>query len=185
MDWLVKVVKHHKEWVKIVNTFGEHFFAEDIVQETYIMLMKWSSEDKLFKDGKLNKGYIYFALKNTFLQHVNKNNKIQFISLEEVFNVEHINQDEENEAYNNLIKIVDAETKSWHWYDKQLFDLYKNTDKSLRAISSETDISVTSIFNTIALCKAKIKENIKEDYEDFKNQDYELIKLKTNDKKTN
>jgi DNA-directed RNA polymerase specialized sigma24 family protein len=83
LEWLNKVAKHHKEWVKIVNSFGEYFFAEDIVQETYIMLMKWSSEEKLFKDGNISKGYMYFALKNTFLQHINKKNKISFISLEE------------------------------------------------------------------------------------------------------
>jgi predicted DNA-binding protein YlxM (UPF0122 family) len=56
--------------------------------------------------------------------------------------------------------------------------LYKNTDKSLRQISSETSISVTSIFNTIKTCKKRIKNNIGEDYEDFLNKDYELIKKK-------
>lgn len=166
----------------MVNQFGEYFFAEDIVQETYIMLMKWSSEEKLFKDEKLNKGYIYFALKNTFLQHVNKNNKIQFISLDDVYNVEHINQDEENEAYNDLLNNVDLECDSWHWYDKQLFELYKNTNKSLRQISAETNISVTSIFNTVKTCKKRIKNNVGEDYQDFINQDYELIK-KQNEKR--
>ena len=86
MEWLTKVAKHHNEWVKMVNTFGEYFFAEDIVQETYIMLMKWSSEEKLFKDGNISKGYMWLALKNTFLQHVNKNNKIKFIPLDEMQN---------------------------------------------------------------------------------------------------
>lgn len=182
MEWLNKVAKHHKEWVKIVNSFGEYFFAEDIVQETYIMLMKWSSEEKLFKDGNISKGYMYFALKNTFLQHINKKNKISFISLEEVCNVAEENNTEENEAYNNLLNNIDSECNSWHWYDKQLFELYKNTNKSLRQISAETNISVTSIFNTVKTCKKRIKNNIGEDYQDFKNKDYELIK-KRNEKK--
>ena len=182
MEWLNKVAKHHKEWVKIVNSFGEYFFAEDIVQETYIMLMKWSSEEKLFKDGNISKGYMYFALKNTFLQHINKKNKISFISLENVCNVLEENNTEENEAYNNLLNNIDSECNSWHWYDKQLFELYKNTNKSLRQISAETNISVTSIFNTVKTCKKRIKNNIEEDYQDFKNKDYELIK-KQNEKK--
>jgi predicted DNA-binding protein YlxM (UPF0122 family) len=71
---------------------------------------------------------------------------------------------------------VDSECENWHWYDRQLFELYKNTDKSLRQISSETNISVTSIFNTIKTCKRRIKNNVGEDYEDFINKDYELIK---------
>jgi RNA polymerase sigma factor (sigma-70 family) len=182
LEWLNKVAKHHKEWVKIVNSFGEYFFAEDIVQETYIMLMKWSSEEKLFKDGNISKGYMYFALKNTFLQHINKKNKISFISLENVCNVPEENNTEENEAYNNLLNNIDGECNSWHWYDKQLFELYKNTNKSLRQISAETNISVTSIFNTVKTCKKRIKNNIEEDYQDFKNKDYELIK-KQNEKK--
>ena len=182
MEWLNKVAKHHKEWVKIVNSFGEYFFAEDIVQETYIMLMKWSSKEKLFKDGNISKGYMYFALKNTFLQHINKKNKISFISLENVCNVTEENNTEENEAYNNLLNNIDSECNSWHWYDKQLFELYKNTNKSLRQISAETNISVTSIFNTVKTCKKRIKNNIEEDYQDFKNKDYELIK-KRNEKK--
>jgi RNA polymerase sigma factor (sigma-70 family) len=181
MEWLTKVAKHHKDWVKIVNSFGEYFFAEDIVQETYIMLMKWSSEEKLFKDGQINKGYMYFALKNTFLQHVNKKNKIKFIPLEDVYNLAEKNNDEENNAYNDLLNNIDSECNTWHWYDKQLFELYKNTNKSLRQISSETNISTASIFNTIKECKKRIKNNVGEDYEDFKNKDYELIK-KQNEK---
>ena len=119
MEWLTKVAKHHNEWVKMVISFGEFFFAEDIVQETYIMLMKWSSEEKLFKDGNISKGYMWLALKNTFLQHVNKNNKIKFIPLEDVYNLAEENNTEENEAYNDLLNNVDLECESWHWYDKQ------------------------------------------------------------------
>jgi RNA polymerase sigma factor (sigma-70 family) len=181
LEWLNKVAKHHKDWVKIVNSFGEYFFAEDIVQETYIMLMKWSSEEKLFKDEQINKAYMYFALKNTFLQHLNKNNKIKFISIEDAVNLQEENNEEENNAYNDLLNNIDLECNTWHWYDKQLFELYKNTNKSLRQISAETNISVTSIFNTVKTCKRRIKNNVGEDYEDFKNKDYELIK-KQNEK---
>ena len=184
MEWLSKVAKQHKEWVKIVNSFGEYFFAEDIVQETYIMLFKWSSEEKLIKDGQINKGYMYFALKNTFLQHINKKNKITFVSIEDwKQNLVEENNTDENEAYNDLLNNIDSECETWHWYDKKLFELYKNTNKSLRQISSETNISVTSIFNTIKTCKKRIKNNIGEDYQDFKNKDYELIKKKQNEKR--
>ena len=31
-NWLEKVALHHKEWVKIINGFGEYDYAEDIVQ---------------------------------------------------------------------------------------------------------------------------------------------------------
>ena len=32
-NWISEVVRHHNKWVKIVYTFGEDFYAEDIVQE--------------------------------------------------------------------------------------------------------------------------------------------------------
>ena len=121
---------------------------------------------------------MWLALKNTFLQHVNKNNKIKFIPLEDAYNLQVEDNTKENEAYNDLLNNVDLECDSWHWYDKQLFELYKNTNKSLRQISSETNISVTSIFNTVKTCKKRIKNKVGEDYQDFINQDYELIKKK-------
>jgi len=33
MEWLSKVAKHHREYVKWVNRWGEYDFAEDLVQE--------------------------------------------------------------------------------------------------------------------------------------------------------
>ena len=46
----------------------------------------------------------------------------------------------------------------------------------MRKLASETGISLTSIFTTIKNCKNRIKENIGEDYQDYNNKDYELIK---------
>ena len=46
-----KVAKYHSEWVKVVNTFGEYFYAEDIVQEVYIRLLTYSREEQCIVDG--------------------------------------------------------------------------------------------------------------------------------------
>tara|TARA_R110000787_G_scaffold42097_1_gene103510 strand:+ start:1928 stop:2068 length:141 start_codon:yes stop_codon:yes gene_type:complete len=35
-DWLNIVARQHEDWIKIVNSFGEFNYAEDIVQEAYI-----------------------------------------------------------------------------------------------------------------------------------------------------
>ena len=56
-----------------------------------------------------------------------------------------------------------------------LFDLYKRTGKSIRDLSKETTISTKSIFQTLKHCKERLKENVGEDYEDYKNTNYELI----------
>ena len=46
---------------------------------------------------------------------------------------------------------------------------------SIRKIAEETNISWVSIFNTLKKCKQELKELFKEDYEDFKNNDYDRI----------
>ena len=56
-----------------------------------------------------------------------------------------------------------------------LFDLYRNTNMSMREIESATKISLRSIFCTIKNCKDRLKENVHEDYLDYVNEDYELI----------
>ena len=68
------------------------------------------------------------------------------------------------------------EVKQWHWYDQLLFDLYRTSGMSTRQIEGVTGISFKSVWKTIKTCKERLKENVSEDYEDFKNQDYELIK---------
>ena len=46
-EWLGIVFKRHNEWIKIVNAFGEFNYAEDIVQELYLVLYKYADEEKI------------------------------------------------------------------------------------------------------------------------------------------
>ena len=61
--WLEQVAEHHKEWVGIINKFGEYDYAEDIVQESYIALIKYANAEKIIDaSGKVRKGYMFFTL---------------------------------------------------------------------------------------------------------------------------
>ena len=71
---------------------------------------------------------------------------------------------------------VSKEMNNWHYYDRLLFKLYKDTNMSMREIAQGTNISLRSIFGTLKHCKDRIKENVGDDYLDFKNEDFELIK---------
>ena len=175
MVWINRLVEHHKEWIAFVHSFGEHFFAEDIVQETYINLIKWSSEDKLFTNGKINKGYMWLSLKNTFLQHINKANKFKYVSIDNLHEIENLNNIELLTAQDKIELKILEEMNSWEWYDKMLFEIYRNDKLSMRKIASKTKISLSSIFSTIKLCKEKLNDNVGEDYTDYKNGDYELL----------
>jgi predicted DNA-binding protein YlxM (UPF0122 family) len=177
--WLAIVAKDHKEWIKIVKSLGEYDYAEDIVQESYIALSKYSSYDKIIRNGSVNRGYMYFTLRSLTFQFYNKKRKINKVSLDnEKYSIEIPSQDnfDDKEAFEKVCNLIDQETNSWHWYDKKLFDLYKNTDLSIRKIAAETKISWVSIFNTLKNCKQKIKDKHLEDYEDYKNEDYDKIR---------
>lgn len=175
--WLALVAKEHKEWIKIVRSLGELDYAEDIVQEAYIALSKYSSKEKIIRNGLVNRGYMYFTLRSLTFQFYNKKRKINKVSLDN-YNLEIPSQDnlEDKEAFEKLCNLIDQETENWHWYNKKLFNLYKDTDLSIRKIAAETKISWVSIFNTLKNCKQKIKDKHLEDYQDYKNEDYDKIR---------
>lgn len=177
MEWVSVVAKDHKEWVKLVKSFGEDFYAEDIVQESYLRLYRYCKPENVIQNGQVNKGFMYFVLRNLYLLHVKSEKKGEMVNLDNLplLKDEQTNLPKE-EAYARMLAKIYEEVDSWHWYDKQLFTIYKDTDLSIRDIAKETTISSSSIFNTLKNCKSKVRTKFKEDYEDYKNTDYELIK---------
>jgi len=177
VEWITSVAKEHKEWVKLVKSFGEDFFAEDIVQESYLRLHKYCKPENVIQDGKVNKGFMYFVLRNIFLQFIKTEKKGEMVSLEKLALLKDETENlAREEAYGRLLVLMNQEVEKWHWYDRQLFVIYKDTDLSIRDIAKETTIYSSSIFNTIKNCKRKIKSVLEEDYADYKNTDYEFIK---------
>lgn len=176
MELLTKVSRSHKEWVNIVTTFGTDY-PEDIVQEMYLRLHKYGQTEKVLNEkGEVNLFYIWTLLRNCW-HDSNKSNKLEFISIEALHNI--INSEgnlEKHEAFDRIENLIDAESKTWHHYDKMLFDIYRKKTISMRGIAKETNISLKSIFNTLKHCKQRIKQNVGEDYKDYLNEDFELIK---------
>ena len=177
-QWLSKVAERHSEWIKIVESFGEKNFQEDIVQQAYLIIYKYASEEKIINKGVVSRGYMFFTLRSTWLQFINAKNKIKKVELdnEEVYTqiADHSEMDEQI-GYDDLRSKIDQHIENWRWYDRTLFKLYRDTDMSIRKIAEETNISWVSIFNTLKKCKEELKEIFKEDYEDYLNQDYGRI----------
>jgi|TARA_R100000482_G_scaffold123569_1_gene73837 RNA polymerase sigma factor (sigma-70 family) len=178
LSWLEKIAANHEEWVKIVNSFGEYDYAEDLVQEMYIVLSKYASESKIIKDGKISKGYIYFTLRTCFLQYINAKRKIYKVDIEDPKiqkQIQHDDEMDEKIGFDVISRKIDNHLNNWRWYDKTLFRLYRDSDMSIRKIAKETGISWISIFNTLKKCKGEIFDTFGEDYEDYKNGDYDRI----------
>ena len=178
LEWLSIVAEQHDEWVKIINSFGEYNYAEDLVQESYLALVKYAKPEKIIKDGKAARGYMFFTLRSIFYQYYNKKKKINKISID---NLDYLIQlpdqtdYEEQEAFHKICLMVDDLSDSWHWYDKKLWKLYSQTDMSIRKLAAETKISWVSIFNTLKGLKQEVRNKIQEDFEDYKNQDYDKL----------
>lgn len=183
MKWLNIVAKHHKEYVRIVQSFGEQFYAEDIVQEAYLRIYKYCKPENIIQNSEVNKGFMYFVLRNLYLSYLKELQKSPKTSIDEVIHLFYEeNEIEKQEAYEEILHLINNEVQTWHWYDQMLFDLYKRTGKSIRDLSAETKISTKSVFQTLKHCKDRLKENVGEDYEDYKNADYELILNKWQEK---
>jgi hypothetical protein len=45
----------------------------------------------------------------------------------------------------------------------------------MRKIAAKSNISLSSIFNTLKSCKKKIKDSVGEDWQDYLNEDFELL----------
>lgn len=174
MNWLGEVAKNHKNYVKVINSFGEYFYAEDLVQEMYLRLDRNKKPEDIIVNGKVNEYYIYLTLKSVFLNFVKAKEQI-YKTNDLPLNIEAVDNTEYHEAQFRFNARIEAEINSWHWFDSMLFKLYLESGKSMRDISDGTTISLRSVFDTITECKKKLKENCKDDYLDLVNNDLELI----------
>jgi len=177
-EWLKIVAKQHTDWIKIVNSLGEYNYAEDIVQEMYFTLIKYASPEKIIKNGKVSRGYVFFTLRSLVYQYYNKKKRVTKISIDDDENhiqIPYEDSIEENEAFHKICLMVDEVADEWHWYDKKMWKLYSQTDMSIRKLASETNISWVSIFNTLKNLKQELRQKLGEDYTDFKNKDYDRI----------
>lgn len=176
-DWLDNVAKHHRYFVNVVQGFGEKFYCEDIVQEMYLRLYKYTTWDKIVKEGEVNKAFIWFVLRNIYVDFCKQKKRIEKVDLNEAVYVnEEVFERAEFLAKNELYLKIDSEIESWHWYDAMLFKIYRDSGKSMRKLEAETTISLTSIFHTIKHCKQRLIKAVGEDYIDYVNGDYELLK---------
>ena len=161
---LEKLYKYHKQLIEYAKIFDKVNY-EDIVQETYIKLHLYSSEEKCFTNDKLNKGYIFIVIRSVYItQFYNKFTIVDFVdqAIETDFDEQY-----EVEWYKFRTK-CEAEVNSWDMYDKKLFTIYRDSDLSMRKLAKETGISFVSIFHSLKGHKKKLRELFQEDYNNLK-----------------
>ena len=177
------LAKKHNLWLNMVLGFGcDYDTAQDIVQSMYIRMHKYVKDEGriMYNDDEVNRFFIYVTLKNMYRDYANAKNKWAFFEIREDDAVDEdlsvFYFDEAMElAFERLIARINTEMNTWHRYDKILSEKYLKTDYSLRDIAKGSGISLTSIFNSMRQNKKILKNKFREDWEDFKNGDYNLI----------
>lgn len=175
------LAEKHELWIKMVLGMGaSKDVAEDIVQSMYLRIDKYVKDDKkiMYSDDEVNRFFIYVTLKNMFLSY--KKSKYLFYEIrEDEYQTDDLLysdcNDDMEEAFVKLICKIEDEIASWHNYDSILSEKYFKSNYSLRDLSVGTGISLTSIFNTMRTNKTILREKFSEDWQDFKNGDYNLI----------
>lgn len=180
---------HHAEYIKMARAIAgnnnEVFnYAEDFVQEAYLRLARYEDLfDKIVNTkGKVSKGYMFFVLRSIIVNAIKKKSNLKFNYLgsqydfEETYNFidEGVDRDKEGlEAIEQkMYSIVKEGSK---WFDYSLFKTYLETGKSFRTIAEESGIGIRTIYLSIKRSKMLIAEKLHEDYQDFLNDQYELI----------
>ena len=176
MSLLVELSKYHNEWLTIVKSFGEKNEHEDIVQEMYLKLNKYTKLENIQQNGKLNKSYVWLTLRNLYYNKQNQQNKVYYIDIEDCRSISAEDYNKLHfESQSKISERIQQEIDSWHYADKILFEIYLKEKKSMRQLAKEIDISLTTVFWTIKRCKQRLYLSVGEDYKDYLNGDYELI----------
>ena len=84
---LKKIADEHKNWVKIVKSFGCNTeTAEDIVQEMYIKIKKKLDKglDITYGDDDFNYSYVFRVLRNLFLDLKRKEKNIFVVNIDTI-----------------------------------------------------------------------------------------------------
>ena len=155
-ETMVLVAKKHKEWIKIVISFGcDKEIAEDIVQEMYIKIqLKLEKGLDIMYGKEINYYYIFKTLKSLFYDLKRKGKNITIVNIEDninEFNTQmDINYDSEYE------KITDS-LSEMYWYNRKVFEIINGGEK-IAELSRKSGIPYYSLYNTYNKVKSKLKK---------------------------
>ena len=155
-ETMVLVAKKHKDWIKIVISFGcDKEIAEDIVQEMYIKIqLKLDKGLDIMYGKEINYYYIFKTLKSLFYDLKRKGKNITIVNIEDNindFNTQmDINYDSEYE------KITDS-LSEMYWYNRKVFEIINGGEK-IAELSRKSGIPYYSLYNTYNKVKSKLKK---------------------------
>lgn len=152
---LTLIAKDHDKWLRISKSFGLDDDAEDLVQDMYLKINDWKGKyDKtlMFNESEVNHYFIFRVLRNLFLDKCKKKNIN--VSMQEYFEP---TANYSSFEYKEQLDVIQEEIKSWHLYDRKIYELIYVEGYSMLELSKLTGIDYYSIYRT----KNKIEKLLK------------------------
>ena len=164
MTTLEKIASKHKDWVRIVKSFGcKNDFCEDIVQQMYLKVhtLIVKGIDISYEDD-INHFYIYRILRSLFIDLCRKEAKITKVNIDylEKFIQEEVTTKDKDIL--GKMQQLDTLLDKVYWYDRKVFDLVSE-GMSIAELSKKSGISYYSLYNTYKNVKSLIKNEIEWD----------------------
>ena len=153
---MVLVAKKHKEWIKIVISFGcDKEIAEDIVQEMYIKIqLKLEKGLDIMYGKEINYYYIFKTLKSLFYDLKRKGKNITIVNIED--NINEFNTEMDINYDSEYKKITDS-LSEMYWYNRKVFEIINGGEK-IAELSRKSGIPYYSLYNTYNKVKSKLKK---------------------------
>ena len=159
---LERIASYHWIWIDFTARFcDDYYYVQDIVQEMYLKCATLPDQDKLEKDGDVNKGYIFAILKNLCTDYYRAKKRVKKTDLEELRGVA-FDQEDADFTYelHETHQGVREKLKKEHPYYELMYMAYTSADNpSMRDIAKGSGISIMTVFHDIK----KIKKIIKDD----------------------
>jgi RNA polymerase sigma factor (sigma-70 family) len=171
---LERIASRHKEWIKIAIYVGANpNNVADAVQDMYLKLAEIQEKEGNLEritnlSGDVNTVYIFKLLTNESIKTHKKDSKT--IELPNDIDISDSNNNVPEEAYQELITIINQSINEMHSYEKMLMELHFDYGMSMRKIEQNTGIPTHSIFHTLKNAKQKIKSQASERYNEYRNE---------------
>lgn len=146
---LKELSKQDKRWRQIAYKIcKDKQLADDLVQEMYLKLY-----DK--KYDKINEWFIWVTIKNIYLNIIKQKRYKHEISIELFYNIEDLKSDdvilEKRKQINDALDALDL-------WDREI--LLQTSEKSLRDLSEETGLTVSTLHYNKKIALKKLKDKL-------------------------
>jgi len=152
---LKHLAERNDEWLKMAHKFSAE--PKDALQDAYLKMyyrFKDTPDTLLEMDRGQLALYMYLTIRSTAVTNI-KDHKRYADPIDQIEDTPDYDIEEDRLTERKLDALYN-EMNTWYWYDKKLVTLHLIEGMSMREISRETGISLSSIFHTIKTCKQRL-----------------------------